>query len=105
MVTAELALGSGAAILLAVLLAWGLGLGVAQLAIADTAAEVARQAARSDEDAVARARADAPDGAMIMIVQHDGYVVVTVSLDVRPLGLRLPPITLTASAQVLQEPT
>lgn len=103
MVTAELAMASlGAVALLAVLVAV-LAIGVQQVHCIDTAGEVARQAARGDQQAEAAARAAAPDGADIEVVSDGGFVVATVTLRSQPLSW-LPALPLHASASVLLEP-
>ena len=65
MVTAELAVTTLSAFTLLVMLCWGISLVVIQLRCIDTAAAVARQAARGDEAGVAHARSQAPAGAKI----------------------------------------
>ncbi|WP_300079186.1 TadE family type IV pilus minor pilin [Propioniciclava sp.] len=65
-----------------------------------TANEVARQAARGDDAAVARAKADAPRGARVTIGEQGGVTRVTVALDVGVGPVRVP---VEASAQVIDE--
>ena len=74
MVTAELAVATLAALVIMLLLSWGIYLMVIQVRCIDTAAEVARQAARGDDAAVARARREAPAGARVQIARSDGLV-------------------------------
>ena len=100
MVTVETAF---ATLFLAVVLAGVLLVGGAALVQGQcqaTANEVARQAARGDAAAVARASADAPAGASVTTRRTGGAVVVEVRWEA-PLG----PVTwpLSASAQVLEE--
>ncbi|MFC7623247.1 TadE family type IV pilus minor pilin [Microlunatus sp. GCM10028923] len=104
MVTAELAVSILAALALLSLLSWGIGLIVLQLQCGDTAAEVARQAARGDETGIARAKQDAPDDAVIMIDRSGNTTIVTVRLEARPLSALVPAVPLTASAEVVTEP-
>ena len=63
MVTVELAVTTLAALALLMMMAWGISLIVLQLRLVDTAAAVARQAARGDRAAVTRIKAAAPTGA------------------------------------------
>ena len=72
MVTAELAVATLAALVIMLLLSWGIYLMVVQVRCIDTAGEVARQAARGDDAAVARARREAPAGARVKIARSDG---------------------------------
>ena len=65
MVTAELAVTTLAAFALLVAMCWGIYLIVTQVRCGDTAAAVARQAARDDRAATAKARAAAPPGAVV----------------------------------------
>lgn len=65
-----------------------------------TANEVARQQARGDAAAVARASADAPVGARVEIGREGGATVVSVSLDAGVLAWRVP---LVARARVIDE--
>ena len=104
MVTAELAVSILAALALLSLLSWGIGLIVLQLQCGDTAAEVARQAARGDEAGITRAKRDAPDGSVIMIDTSGNTTIVTVRLQARPLSMLVPAVPLTASAEVVPEP-
>ncbi|MCA0296731.1 MAG: hypothetical protein LCH96_15740 [Actinobacteria bacterium] len=104
MVTVELAFGSLGAALACVLLAWVLTLVGLLVRCQDTAAEVARQEARSDRSAVGRAVADRPPGATVSIRQDERQVTVRVDLDARPWASWLPAVPLTSSATVLREP-
>ncbi len=104
MVTAELAFASIGAALVGVMLAWVLALISLLVRCQDTAAEVARQEARADQAAAARARVDRPEGAAITVRQDSGQVVVRVELQARPWGAWLPAVPLVADATVLREP-
>jgi len=104
MVTAELAVAILAALALMIMLCWGIVLVMLQVQCFDTAAEVARQAARGDRAGVARAQRDAPDGAVITVDDADGVTRVRVRLEARPVSGHLPAVTLQASAQVVTEP-
>ena len=104
MVTAELAVSILAALALLIMLCWGIALIMLQLQCSDTAAEVARQAARGDEDGVGRAKRDAPEGSVITIEQSAGNTVVRVRLTAQPLTRLMPAVPLTASAEVVTEP-
>jgi hypothetical protein len=104
MVTAELAFASMGAALACVLLAWVLALVGMILRCQETAVEVARQEARGDRVAVARALTDRPRGAVVT-VRHDGARVrVRVELAARPWADWLPSVPLAVAATVLQEP-
>ena len=103
MVTAELAVGLVVVVLAAVVLAWGLHLVVRQMLLEDAVAEVARQVARGDEDAVDAARAEAPPGARISVREGDRITVVTGEVASGPPGRRAV-VTLRAEARVLTEP-
>lgn len=103
MVTAEVAMASIGAVALLVILVGALAIGVQQVHCVDTAAEVARQAARGDQEAEAAARDGAPPGATIEVSREGAFVVATVSLDSRPLDW-LPAVPLGSTASVLLEP-
>ena len=104
MVTAELAVTTLAAFALLTMMCWGMYLVVTQLRCVDAAAAVARQAARGDDSAVAKARAGAPSGATIMIDKGPSLVTVTVKVKARPLGRWLVAVPLEARAQLVPEP-
>lgn len=104
MVTAELAFASIGAALACVLLAWVLALVALLIRCQDTAAEVARQEARSDRTAVAKATADRPKGARVTVRQIGEQVTVRVQLAAQPWTRWLPSVPLTAEATVLREP-
>lgn len=104
MVTAELALAVLASIFVLMIMCWSVALAVLQLRCMDTAAEVARQAARGDRTAMVRAQHDAPAGAEVTLTTTGDRVIVVVALAARPGGLRLPAVRLTAAAETLKEP-
>lgn len=104
MVTAELAVATLAACVVLLLLGWGIYLMVVQVRCIDTAAEVARQAARDDDAAVARARREAPEGARVRVVRSAGLVRVEVTVVARPIASRLVAVPLRAQAEVVPEP-
>ncbi len=104
MVTAELAVTTLAAFALLTTMCWGIYLVVTQLRCVDTAAAVARQAARGDTIAVAKAKAAAPSGATIAIDERPSLVTVTVLVRARPLDGWLVTVPLEARAQVVPEP-
>lgn len=101
--TIEVALGLVSLLLATAAGVWLVLLVVLQARIVDTASEVARQEARGDRAAVARAEAAAPSGAVLSRSREEGLAVVTVRLSARPLGAG-PGVPLTARAQVLLEP-
>ncbi|MFZ0529061.1 MAG: TadE family type IV pilus minor pilin [Propionicimonas sp.] len=105
MVTAEIAFASIAAALATVALAWVLAVLALLVRCQDTAAEVARQEARADRSAVARAVKDRPEGARVKIEQDGRKVLVTVALDARPWARWLPSLPLVAAAAVIREPS
>src|SRR6186713_96203 len=80
MVTAELAVTTLAAFALLVAMCWGIYLIVTQVRCGDTAAAVARQTARDDRAAAARARAAAPPGAVVRVERRPQLVTVTVRM-------------------------
>ena len=103
MVTAELAVAILAALIVLVALCWGIFLVVLQLRLTDTAGEVARQAARGDREAVARARNASPPG-VVITVRVDGRLTrVEVAASSRPVR-GLPAVDLHAVAQTATEP-
>ena len=104
MVTAELAVTTLAAFALLTTMCWGIYLVVTQLRCVDAAAAIARQAARGDTSAVAKAKAAAPSGATIAIDKRPSLVTVTVRVRARPLGRWLVAVPLEARAQVVPEP-
>jgi hypothetical protein len=104
MVTAELAVTTLAAFAVLTMMCWGIYLVVTQLRCVDVAAAVARQAARADGAAVAKARAGAPSGATITIDNRPSLVTVTVRAKARPLGRWLVAVPLEARAHVVPEP-
>jgi hypothetical protein len=105
MVTAELAVTTLAAFAVLTMMCWGIYVVVTQLRCVDTAAAVARQAARGDTTAVGKAKAAAPSGATISIDKRPTLVIVIVRVRARPLGRWLPTVPLEARAQVVPEPT
>jgi hypothetical protein len=104
MVTAELAVTTLAAFAVLTMMCWGIYLVVTQLRCVDAAAAVARQAARADDGAVAKAKAGAPSGAMITIEKHPTLITVAVRVRARPLGRWLIAVPLEARAHVVPEP-
>jgi hypothetical protein len=84
---------------------WGIYVVVTQLRCVDAAAAVARQAARGDDSAVAKAKAGAPSGATITIDKRPNMVTVTVRVKAHPLGRCLASVPLEARAQVAPEPS
>ena len=104
MVTAELAVTTLAAFALLVAMCWGIYLIVTQVRLGDTAAAVARQAARDDRAATAKAKAAAPPGAVVTVERRSEVVTVTVRVIARPLAKWLVAVPLTARAEVVAEP-
>jgi hypothetical protein len=83
---------------------WGIYLIVTQVRIGDTAAAVARQVARDDRAATARAEAAAPPGAVVTVDRRPQLITVTVRVTARPLAKGLVSVPLTARAEVVPEP-
>lgn len=104
MVTAELAVTTLAAFAVLTMMCWGIYLVVTQLRCVDAAAAVARQAARADDAAVAKAKAAAPSGATITIEKRPSLVTVVVRVRARPLGRWLVAVPLEARVQAVPEP-
>ena len=105
MVTAELAVTTLAAFAVLTMMCWGISVVVTQLRCVDAAAAVARQAARGDDTAVAKAKAGAPSGAAITIDKRPNLVTVTVRVKAHPLGRGLASVPLEAHAHVVPEPS
>ena len=82
MVTVELAIGLVTAVVLASSLAGLSLLGVAQATVAESSAQLARQTARADEEAVRHARERVPDGATVDVRREQDGVTATVRLAV-----------------------
>jgi len=82
MVTAELALGILTAMMVAIVMCWGIHLIAIQTQCADVAAQVARAEARNDAASAADARSRVPQGASIDITRSASDVEVSVSLPV-----------------------
>ena len=101
-VTAELAFALLAVAVAVVFLASLCALGLAQVRCSDTAAEIAREAARDDLARVAEIRQSLPE-ATITLEERDGLVVVHLVMLTRPWGSWLPTIQLTAEAQAWSE--
>jgi hypothetical protein len=104
MVTAELAVTTLAAFALLTAMCWGMYLVVTQLRCVDAAAAIARQAARGDTAAIAKAKAATPSGATIAIDKRPNLVVVSVRVKARSLAPWLVAVPLQARAQVVPEP-
>jgi hypothetical protein len=103
MVTAELALAAMLATTAAIGMAYLIAIVIVLGHCHATAAEVARQEARGDTAAAARARGDRPSGAVVVVNRSGRDVVVTVTLQARPWGAWLPGVGLNARAVVLEE--
>ncbi len=103
MVTVELVFALLIVSLVTAVLGWAVLLIGVQLGCTDTAAAVARQAARGDEAAVAAARARAPRHATVRITDGAEEVQVSVRVVSRPLDF-VPAVTVHAEAFALKEP-
>ncbi len=104
MATAELAVATLAAFALLSLMIWGIWLVMLQVRCIDTAAAVARQAARHDSAQEARMVEAAPVGAVVSVRRTDRLVQVTVRLRARSFARGLPEVPLRAEAAVVPEP-
>ena len=104
MVTAELAVTILTAFTLLIMMCWGVYLVMLQLRCGDVAAAVARQVARNDTAAAARARAQAPPGAAVRVSRTPRLVTVTVRVRAKPMSGWLVTVPLQARAQVVPEP-
>lgn len=104
MVTAELALASLAVTVVVVAIAWVIGVLGLALRCQGTATEVARQLARGDSAAAARAERSAPPGAEIRADRAGDEVRVVVRLRAQPWAAWLPAVPVESSAIVLAEP-
>ena len=102
MVTVELAIGLLTMAIVAVVGAFVVSMVVVQTRCGDTASAIARQLARGDEDAAARARSNAPPGAAIQVTRTRDHVRVTVGV-VERLG-RIGPLHLSSQAEAALEP-
>jgi len=115
MVTAELAVATLAAGALLAALSWGVFMITLQLRCIDSAAAVARQAARGDTAAVAAAKARAPLGTTFEVRRTAELVTVDVVLQVQPFrfgavsstswpATEFGKVSLRAEANVVPEP-
>jgi hypothetical protein len=104
MVTAELAVTTLTAFTLLIIMCWAISLLVVQLRCIDTAAAVARQAARGDQAGVTRAKGNAPRGAQVTVQRRPDLVSVTVRVAAKPLADWLVTVPLQARAEVVPEP-
>jgi hypothetical protein len=102
MVTFELAVSILSAAILASILAWGISLSITYIRCADVAAQMARYSARGDETLAAKAEANAPEGANVVVTRDGDFVHVEVAVD-EWFGL-LGPIHLVGQADQLREP-
>lgn len=104
MVTAEFAFASLATVAAVVLIAWFLTVLMLLAQCQGLAGEVARQVARGDRIAAARAMADRPPGATVRVGSIRDQIRVEVLLEARPWASWLPAVPLRADAAVLREP-
>lgn len=103
MVTVELVFGFLIVSIMLAVFGWGILLFGVQVGCIDTARNVARQAARGDQDAVAQAEAQAPHGARITIDTSSQQIAVDVTVRSKPFDF-IPAIILRADAIALPEP-
>jgi len=103
MVTVELVFGFLIISIMLAVFGWGILLFGVRVGCIDTARDVARQAARGDQDGVTKAEAQAPQGARIKITTTSQEIAVEVTVRSKPFDF-IPAITLTADARALREP-
>jgi Flp pilus assembly protein TadG len=99
--TAELAVGLPALVLLLLVGLTAVSAVTTKLQCVDAAREAARTAARGESGSVA---GTAPDGADVQVTVVGDTVAVTVRAPVRPLGPRLPSLSVQATAVAAVEP-
>lgn len=102
-VTAELAVGLPALVLLLFVGLTAVSAVITKLQCVDAAREAARAAARGEPGAAAGRRV-APDRAEVTVTVVGDTIVAKVTAPVRPLGSRLPPLSVDASAVAATEP-
>jgi hypothetical protein len=102
-VTAELAVGLPALVLLVLAALTAVSAVVTRLQCVDAAREAARAAARGEPGESAGRRV-APAGAAVAVAFQDETVRATVAVQVRPLGPYLPAVPVTAQAVAEREP-
>lgn len=104
MVTAELAFGALLVACMAIVVVWIGGVVTLQQRLNDVATQVARQEARGDRDAVAKAKESAPkDSAVEVRHEQDEITVIVRCRPTSPIRWLDAP-ELTATARVLAEP-
>jgi hypothetical protein len=103
MVTVELVFGMLIIAILMAVFGWGILLFGVQVGCIDTARDVARQAARGDQDAVRLAESQAPHGATTKIIRRGQQLTVQVRVRSKPFDF-VPAITVTAEATAVREP-
>ena len=103
MVTAELAFGALGVAVVVAFVAGLFAMVIAQVRCTDAAGEIARQAARGDQAAVARVEAGLPDTVRVAVSDYGEVVSVTVTWPMHPWGSHLGTWTLKATAETLNE--
>jgi hypothetical protein len=103
MVTVELVFGILIVSVMVTVFGWAILLFGVQVSCIDSAAAIARQAARGDDQAVAAAKSRMPRGATVQVTRDAQQVHVTVRVDSRPLDF-VPAVQLHAEATALKEP-
>jgi Flp pilus assembly protein TadG len=105
MATVELAAALPVLFLLVLAGIYGLRVADARTRCADAAREVARAAARGDARAVPLGRAAAGASAAISVHSEGAFVIATVTVTVRPIGISLAAVTVTERAVAAREST
>ncbi|MBO0813401.1 MAG: hypothetical protein J2P23_15350 [Microlunatus sp.] len=103
MVTVELVFSLLIISIMMAVFGWAILLFGVQIGCIDTARDIARQAARGDQQAVRAAEAEAPRGAAIKITSSHEEITVTVRVRSKPFDF-IPAINLSAAATALREP-
>jgi hypothetical protein len=103
MVTAEMAFSSLFAAGFVVLIAWVVAVLALFIRCQSTADEVARQEARGDSHAAAKAIESRPEGAEVSITKAAELVRVRVELQAKPWAEWLPAVPLSVEAAVMLE--
>lgn len=103
MVTAELAFASLFVAGFVVIVAWAVAVLMTWTSCQNVATEVARQEARGDSQASARAQAARPSGSAVVVTRQGSVITVTVDAQARPWASWLPSVPLSASADVTAE--
>jgi type IV secretory pathway TrbD component len=103
MVTVELVFGLLIVSIMMAVFGWAIMLFGVEVGCIDTAKDIARQAARGDQEAVRTEESQSPHGAKIDIKDRGAEIMVVVKVHSKPFDF-IPAVTLTAQATALREP-